>query len=150
MGPLIPAIGAGALALFIYDKYFKKDQLPTPLPPPPLAPDPFIPTGPTGPNVSKPGDPVSFTPPPAQYYENEAYLAMNSAEEAMAAAALGALGRVITKTDPLSLRNAPDGSIITVIPKGSTVAVLEEIGEWYRVAFGGVIGYAAKRYIAVG
>lgn len=58
-------------------------------------------------------------------------------------------GTVITKEDPLVLRDAPNGNKLTTIPKGATVTVLEQGAEWHRVSYGGYTGYSAAQYIAL-
>ena len=58
-------------------------------------------------------------------------------------------GTVITKQDPLVLRDAPNGNKMTTIPKGATVVVLEQGSSWHKVSFNGLIGYSAAKYIAL-
>lgn len=58
-------------------------------------------------------------------------------------------GTVITKEDPLVLRDAPNGNKLTTIPKGAIVTVLEQGAEWHRVSYNGYTGYSAAKYIAL-
>jgi len=56
--------------------------------------------------------------------------------------------RVATKTDPLSLRDAPEnGRVIAKMPKGAIVEVLSE-GGWPLVSYDGMQGYASHEYLA--
>ena len=57
--------------------------------------------------------------------------------------------KVITKEDPLTLRNAPEGDKIGALPIGAIVDVLVDTdGDWLFVRLGNMSGYAAKRYLA--
>ena len=56
---------------------------------------------------------------------------------------------VNTQRDPLNLRNVPNGTKIAKIPKGATVDVLNNNGEWWNVRYNGKIGYASKNYLFV-
>lgn len=57
--------------------------------------------------------------------------------------------KVITQEDPLTLRNAPKGDKIGELPIGAIVDVLVDTGgAWLFVRLGGMIGYAASRYLA--
>ena len=38
-------------------------------------------------------------------------------------------------------------SVVRVLHKGDTVEVLESSGEWYKVSYNGVIGYASSKYL---
>ena len=58
-------------------------------------------------------------------------------------------GIVITKTDPLLIRETPGGNRISSIPKGATVEILEQGEEWHKVRYNGCTGYSAARYISV-
>lgn len=58
-------------------------------------------------------------------------------------------GTVVTKEDPLVLRDAPNGNKLTTIPKGATITVLEQGAEWHRVSYNGYTGYSAAQYIAL-
>lgn len=58
-------------------------------------------------------------------------------------------GTVVTKEDPLVLRDAPNGNKLTTIPKGATITVLEHGAEWHRVSYNGYTGYSAAQYIAL-
>lgn len=55
--------------------------------------------------------------------------------------------RVITKEDPLTLRNAPiSGKKIGELPKGAVVDVYGS-GDWPRVRYGELLGYASAQYL---
>ena len=55
-----------------------------------------------------------------------------------------------TAKDPLALRAAPSTSanLLTRIPRGQTVTLLEELGDWCRVQYGEQSGYCAARYLS--
>ena len=55
--------------------------------------------------------------------------------------------RVTTKDDPLTLRNAPEGDKIGKLPRGVTVDVLVEVGDWAYVHYGSLSGYASMKYL---
>jgi len=57
-----------------------------------------------------------------------------------------ASARVMTREDPLNLREAPGGRVIARIPAGSLVKAAGE-GEWLRVEYEGMQGYAAAQYL---
>ena len=54
---------------------------------------------------------------------------------------------VTTQRDPLTLRDAPEGSRIGRLPRGAAVDVLEEADGWALVRFGGVSGYCSAAYL---
>ena len=56
---------------------------------------------------------------------------------------------VITKTDPLTIREWPeDGPRVGKAPKGAKVEVLSEAGDgWPMVRYGNVVGYALETYL---
>ena len=55
--------------------------------------------------------------------------------------------RVITKNDPLSLRELPEtGRVIAKMPAGMVIEASGD-GEWLLVDYGGIRGYAAARYL---
>lgn len=55
--------------------------------------------------------------------------------------------KVATKTDPLSLRDAPEsGRVIAKLPRGAIVEVIGE-GEWPLVVYDGMQGYASSEYL---
>ena len=57
------------------------------------------------------------------------------------------LYRVITKQDPLSLRELPEtGRVIAKMPAGMVVEASGD-GDWLLVDYGGIRGYAAARYL---
>ncbi len=54
---------------------------------------------------------------------------------------------VTTETDPLRVRDAPEtGRIVGHVPKGRTVDVLST-GEWPRIRYGEIVGYASGAYL---
>lgn len=61
------------------------------------------------------------------------------------------IGYVRTSGGNLSLRNAPsfESDIISRIPNGSAVNILETYDEWYLVEYNNITGYVYKIYIAV-
>ena len=56
---------------------------------------------------------------------------------------------VATKNDPLSMRQAPDtsSSILTCIPRGTTVEVSEINNGWAKVSWNGSEGYCSMAYL---
>lgn len=56
-------------------------------------------------------------------------------------------GTVMTDNKPLNLRNAPDGAVIGSIPRGAAVQITGEVGDWYKVSYDGMNGYASKQYL---
>ena len=53
-----------------------------------------------------------------------------------------------TTTANLKLRtSAPSGSVITVMPKGATVKVIEGGQSWAKVEYNGKVGYASNNYL---
>ncbi len=64
-------------------------------------------------------------------------------------AALPAAGTVTTNSGRLYVRNAPAGSIVSSLAKGSTVMLHGEESGWYKVEYeSGRYGYCSKSYIA--
>jgi uncharacterized protein YraI len=66
--------------------------------------------------------------------------------------------RVTTVSDPLTLRNAPNGAVLGSLPKGATVVVLRwDAGAptsnssqgWAQVSYAGKTGYASKNYLVL-
>ena len=51
------------------------------------------------------------------------------------------------KADSLYLRQAPGGAVITSLPHGTTVAVLENSSSWYKVSVNGKEGYVSGEYL---
>ncbi len=54
-----------------------------------------------------------------------------------------------TKKDPLNLRSSPseDAKIITTIPKGTTVTVIDYYTDWCYIEWGDYKGYASTEYL---
>ena len=57
------------------------------------------------------------------------------------------VGRVELGEGVLNVRSEPGGSVIGQLQKGDLVNVLEDLGEWVKIAGAGTEGFAAKRYI---
>lgn len=59
------------------------------------------------------------------------------------------LAKVVTKTDPLSVREWPvTGMIIGKVPKGRTVEVISEADDgWPKIRYNELIGYASSLYL---
>ena len=58
---------------------------------------------------------------------------------------------VDTDVDPLSLRDEPDlydSIILTRVPRGEAVLLLQEMGDWCHVQYGAYVGYCATRYLS--
>jgi cell wall-associated NlpC family hydrolase len=58
-----------------------------------------------------------------------------------------ALYQAQVKADALYLRNAPEGDIISTLPNGTVVAVLNNSSSWYKVAVDGKQGYVSGEYL---
>ena len=59
--------------------------------------------------------------------------------------------KVTTQTDPLNMRAEPNQSavIITTIPKGAVVTVLQTGSGWGKVQYGSVIGYCSMNWLTL-
>lgn len=58
---------------------------------------------------------------------------------------------VDTDVDPLSMRDKPSTSnttILTRIPRGEPVMLLEDLGDWCHVQYGAYVGYCSKQYLS--
>lgn len=57
--------------------------------------------------------------------------------------------KVVTKSDPLMIRQSANGSskVIGKIPKGASVEVIAKGSTWTKVKYKSVIGYSAIRYL---
>ena len=57
--------------------------------------------------------------------------------------------KVVTKSDPLMIRNSANGSskVIGKIPKGASVEVIAKGSIWTKVKYKSVVGYSATRYL---
>ncbi len=51
------------------------------------------------------------------------------------------------KADALNMRQSPGGTIITTIPNGTKVSVIDNEGEWCKIVFGGKEGYVSSSYL---
>ena len=62
----------------------------------------------------------------------------------------GDTGKVNVSSGSLRLRESPSSSasVITTMPAGATVQILEETGDWYKVKYSSTTGYCSKAYIA--
>ena len=60
-----------------------------------------------------------------------------------------AYAKVVTKSDPLMIRNSANGSskVIGKIPKGASVEVIAKGSTWTKVKYKSVTGYSATRYL---
>ena len=58
-------------------------------------------------------------------------------------------GTVATQQTPLNIRSQPSLSaqVIGQAPKGATVAILGESGDWYQIRYQNITGYSSKQYI---
>lgn len=54
---------------------------------------------------------------------------------------------VNTASTSLNLRDAPDGKKTGSLPRGALVDVLDDGGEWWKVRYGGMEGYASAAYL---
>lgn len=71
----------------------------------------------------------------------------------------GQTALVTTSSDPLTLRDAPNGSAIGSLPKGASVLVVNWNGGgptsnapqgWAQVSYNGQVGFASKQYLQLG
>lgn len=60
-------------------------------------------------------------------------------------------GVVITKDDPLNVREQPNinSKILGTVPKGETVSIINDDGEWYEIQYGSGTGYVSKKYVSL-
>lgn len=58
-------------------------------------------------------------------------------------------GIVNTQKDPLNMRALPsiESDILTKLPKGTSVIIISEEGDWYKVRYSNNDGYVSKQYI---
>lgn len=79
------------------------------------------------------------------------YLSRNTAAENQQWQDDGRHYKVTTQSDPLNLRAEPATSamIITTIPRGTIITVLETNGEWGKVQYGSVIGYCTMQWLTL-
>lgn len=54
---------------------------------------------------------------------------------------------IVINCDKLRLRAQPEGEVMKTINKGENVAVLDMIGDWYKVNVRGVNGYCMTQFI---
>lgn len=61
-------------------------------------------------------------------------------------------GVVNTKKDPLNMRSFPsiESDILTKIPKGTTIVIISEESDWFKVRYSNIEGYVSKQYILLG
>lgn len=55
---------------------------------------------------------------------------------------------VNTNTSPLNIRKAPNGEVITTLPKGTKVRVVSSENGWSKIIYGTLRGYASSAYLA--
>ena len=58
---------------------------------------------------------------------------------------------VDTVTDPLTMRDMPDlynSSVITYVPRGEKVLLIEDLGNWCHVQYGDYTGYCSAAYLS--
>lgn len=62
-----------------------------------------------------------------------------------------AMGQVVTTGGNLNLRQSPstNGTILTVMPNGSPLVILGNVGAFYQVYYNGIPGYASTSYVAL-
>lgn len=60
-------------------------------------------------------------------------------------------GVVMTKDDPLNVRERPNANsdILGTVPKGGTVSIINDDGEWYEIKYGAGAGYVSKKYVSL-
>lgn len=60
-------------------------------------------------------------------------------------------GIVNTQNDPLNVRKQPsaDSEKIGEVAKGSTVTIIETVGDWYQIDYGNQVGYVSQKYISI-
>lgn len=65
------------------------------------------------------------------------------------AAAAGAIGTGVVDADTLRVRTEPstESSTITYLNDGTQVQVLEDLGDWYQISWGGYTGYVSAEYL---
>ena len=58
-------------------------------------------------------------------------------------------GIVNTENDPLNMRLLPstDSEILTTVPKGATIIIISDDGDWVRARYLNVEGYVFKKYV---
>lgn len=61
----------------------------------------------------------------------------------------GEMGKVNVTSGSLRLRESPSssGRVLTNMPAGASVQILEESGDWYKVKYSSTTGYCSKAYI---
>lgn len=61
----------------------------------------------------------------------------------------GLRGTVITRDDPLNIRETPNGKKTGSIPQGAKVEIIEQGEAWHKVRYNGHTGYSAAKYISI-
>lgn len=58
---------------------------------------------------------------------------------------------VVTNCEMLNLREQDNqvSKVLKVMPKGTKIEIMEEVGKWYRVKFNGYDGYVMAQYVEV-
>ncbi|MDE6665818.1 MAG: SH3 domain-containing protein [Ruminococcus sp.] len=90
----------------------------------------------------------------ASYNEKSGYVSSDhiTISQPPAHNTLSSTAIIATKSDPLNLREtaSKNGKIITTIPKGTTVDVIEYGSEWTYISWGQYSGYASTDYLSFG
>ncbi len=70
---------------------------------------------------------------------------------AFSAFAFSAQGGKVTSNGSLNLRSkaSTNSSVLARLPRGTKVLVLEDKGDWYKVAYNGMIGYVSDDYLSL-
>ena len=65
--------------------------------------------------------------------------------------AFSAQGGKVTTNGSLNMREkaSTSSSVLTRLPSGTKVLVLDDSGDWYKIAYNGMIGYVSDEYIAL-
>lgn len=76
-------------------------------------------------------------------------LVLGSVAAACTLMSASALESGTTTASQLNIRTEPFGPVITMVPEGTTVAILAQENGWAQVSADGVVGYASMEYITV-
>lgn len=143
MWPILVGLGvAGSVLYYLNRKSETTDYSDNPLDKT-LAPHPSLP------DLPKPPVPGGLLNDLAALPPVNVSIPTVSAMDTMTGAAAGALGTVVTQTDPLMLRAAPsrNAPILASMPPGSQVAILDVTNGWYKVIYKKQVGYASADYV---
>lgn len=85
-------------------------------------------------------------------YVSSDYIFMNQIDygDIIYGDSMGSTATISTKGDVLNLRDSAssDGSIITSIPNGTTITVIEYGSDWCYIEYNGTRGYASTQYLS--